>query len=302
MGLFNLGGVLGAFMPDKTSTMVKNQALQDQINSSTSGMNDYRSAANEALSDYGAANRAAMAKAAPLYNQSIGEAQDLKNSLANSSYMADRERVRAGDLSALQGLLGSMGGGMSASDKIAASRLGYAGRPSSTYMDKARQSYLGAFASPIAANIFGGLNNAAYGSSADRYQNIGTQLGLMNYRNSMPSALAGMTLNPLYARQQARQSEIGQLQGLSDASNSNFAGFKTQKNKWAAAAGAVDDSLNSAADMAMSAYSGGLMGGGGGGMLGKVGGMFGLSNKGGGLLTKQQAAARAAQDDIEPGG
>ena len=79
-----------------------------------------------------------------------------------------------------------------------------------------------------------------------------------------------MELNPLQALQQSRASEISQLGGLSDVARSNLAGFKENRNKWAAAAGAVDQSLNSALDTYLSLYSGGMIGGGGGGMFGGI--------------------------------
>lgn len=88
----------------------------------------------------------------------------------------------------------------------------------------------------------------------------------------MPLGLAQLELNPLQALQAARANEISQLSGLSDVARSNFAGFKENRNKWAAAAGALDQSLNSALDTGLSLYSGGLIGGNTGGMLG---GLFG---------------------------
>ena len=119
--------------------------------------------------------RHAIGEVGRLNKQSEAETNQMLGGLRNSSFMGDRERARSGDLAALQGLLGQMGGGMSKSDKMAASRLGYAGKPSSSYMDKQRSSYLGAFGAPIAQQIFGGLNQAAGGAAAERGQNISQQ-------------------------------------------------------------------------------------------------------------------------------
>jgi hypothetical protein len=238
-------------------------------------MGQYRTKAGEALGSYEAANRRAIQEAQRLGAQTEGEIGSLLGGLRGASYMSDRERTRQGDLAALNTLLGQLGGGMSRADKAAASRLGYAGRPSSSYMDKQRSSYLGAFGAPIASQIFAGLNPAAAGAAAERGANVRQQLGLMDYRNQIPAGLAEMELNPLQALQAARQSEIAQLGGLSDVARSNLAGFKENRNKWAAAAGAVDQSLNSALDTYMSLYSGGMLGGGGGGG-GGLGGLFGM--------------------------
>jgi hypothetical protein len=269
-GVFNLGGILDAFSPPKTERVYTSPELQGEINTTIGGMGQYRTQAGQSLSDYEKANREAINQARRLGAQTEGEIGGLLGGLRQSSYMTDRERTRSGDLAALNQLLGQMGGGMSRADKAAASRLGYAGRPSSSYMDKQRSSYLGAFGAPIASQIFAGLNPAAAGAATERGANVAQQLGLMDYRSQIPLGYAQMELNPLQALQQSRASEISQLGGLSDVAKSNLAGFKEQRNKWAAAAGAVDQSLNSALDTYMSLYSGGMIGGGGKGMFGGI--------------------------------
>lgn len=288
MGISNLGGIIGAFAPDKMERMYKNEGLQKQIDTSVGGMDKYRSEADTAIGNYTGANRRAIGDVSRLNKQTEAETNQMLGGLRQASFMGDRERAREGDLAALQGLLGQMGGGMSKSDKMAASRLGYAGKPSSSYMDKQRSSYIGAFGAPIAQQIFGGLNQAAGGAASERGQNINQQMGLMGYRNALPTNLAQMELNPLRARQMARESEIGQLGGLSGVNESNFAGFQKKRNKWAALGDALDSSVNSAIDTGMSLYSGGMLGGGGGGgggggMLGGLmGGLKGLGKSGGG--------------------
>lgn len=294
MGISNLGGIIGAFAPSKMERMYNNEGLQKQIDTSIGGMDQYRKEADTAVGNYTGANRRAIGEVTRLNQQTEGETNQMLGGLRNASFMGDRERARSGDLAALQGLLGQMGGGMSKADKMAASRLGYAGKPSSSYMDKQRSSYIGSFGAPIAQQIFGGLNQAAGGAAAERGQNISQQMGLMGYRNSLPMNLAEMELNPLKARQAARQSEIGQLGGLSDVNNSNFAGFQEKKNKWAALGEAMDSSVNSAIDTGLTLYSGGLLGGkaGGGGLLGGM--LGGLIGKAGQPAAAAAAAAPAA--------
>lgn len=301
MGISNLGGIIGAFAPPKMERMYNNEGLQKQIDTSIGGMDKYRAASDAAMSAYSGANRTAINETNRLNKQTEGETNQMLGNLRNSSFMADRERARDGDLSALNNFMGQLGGGMSKSDKVAASRLGYAGRPSSTYMDKARSSYVGAFGAPIAQQIFGGLNQAAGGAAAERGQNVSQQMGLMGYRNSLPGMTAEMELNPLKAMQASRQSEIAQLGGLSDVNNSNFAGFHEKKNKWAALGDAVDSSVNSAIDTGLSLYSGGLLGGkaGGGGMLGGLlGGLVG--NAGQPAPAAAAAAAPAVVSSANP--
>lgn len=291
MGISNLGGMISAFAPDKIERMYNNEGLQKQIDSSIGGMDRYRNEADTGISNYTGANRRAIGDVNRLNQQTEGETNQMLGKLRNSSFLQDREQTRGSDLAALNGLLGQLGGGTSKADKMAASRLGYAGKPSSSYMDKQRSSYMGAFGAPIAQQIFGGLNQAAGGAAAERERNVSQQMGLMGYRNQLPMNAADMELNPLRARQMARESEVGQLSGLSGVNNSNFAGFKKKRNKWAAFGDAVDSSTNSAIDTGLSLYSGGMIGGkgggggggwGGGGQSGMSSGMYGFGNGYGG--------------------
>lgn len=297
MGVFNLGGIIDAFSPAKMERVYNSPELQGQLTTTIGGMDQYRSKAGQALGNYETANRRAIEESRRLGALTEGEIGGMLGGLRGASYLADRERTREGDLAALNTLLGQLGGGMSRADKAAASRLGYAGRPSSSYMDKQRSSYLGAFGAPIASQIFAGLNPAASGAAQERGANVRQQLGLMDYRNQIPAGMAEMELNPLQALQAARQSEIAQLGGLSDVARSNLAGFKENKNKWAQAVKAVDEGLNSALDTYLSLYSGGMVGGGRGAFGGLLGGergsgsrstgtpqanplLFGMSNQG----------------------
>lgn len=289
MGVFNLGGVVEAFAPSKLERVYKSPELQTQAALTTAGMEGYRTKAADVLSRYDAANRRAMEESRRLGAQTESELNQLLGGLSGADYLSDRERVRAGDIAAMTGLLGQIGGGMSAADKTAAARLGFAGRPSGTYMDKARQSYLGAFASPISQQIFSGLDRAASGAAAGRAQNIAQQLELMQQRNRIPMGLAEMELSPLEALQASRASEIGQLGSLGEVFAQNLGGFREKKNKWAAATQAVDEGLNSALDTYLSMYGGGMLGGmGGGGSKkpggggGGLGGLFGGGGGGGG--------------------
>lgn len=294
MGISNLGGIIGAIAPSKMERMYNNEGLQKQIDTSIGGMDKYRGEADTAIGNYTGANRRAIGDVTRLNKQTEGETNQMLGTLRSSSFMGDRERAREGDLAAFQGLLGQMGGGMSKSDKMAASRLGYAGKPSSSYMDKQRSSYLGSFGAPIAQQIFGGLNQAAGGAAAERGQSVGQQMGLMQYRNQLPMNLAEMEMNPLRARQMARESEIGQLSGLSGVNNQNFAGFQEKKNKWAALGGALDESMNSAIKTGLDLYSGGMLGGSSGQSGGMLGGLLG------GLVGTRGGAAPAAAAAAAP--
>jgi len=283
-GLFNFGGVADALMGRKTKKMYVSDPLQGQIDKSISGMDDYRGNIAKGLGDYEAGMKENVAKQKsyePLAEKELGQVQA---EVLGGDYMADRERMRGGDLGSLTSLLEQMGGGMSAADKTAAARLGYAGRPSGTYQDKSRQAFLGAFASPLANTIYSGLNSGASAADAARRGKAGTVAGVIEERSKIPDRATDRMLAVPSARADFYGKEIGALGGLGDVNKQNFMGIKEEKNKWASALGAMDESANAAVDTAMSIYGlggmGGFMGGGAGG--GAIGGLMGGGGGGGG--------------------
>lgn len=285
MGLFNLGGVVGAFAKPKLKRIYLNDKLQGEIDTSTGRMGGYRSAMDASLADYEKGMAENIGEQKRLNKLSMGEIADDMQKAGTADYIADRERIRSGDLAALGGWMGDLGGTMSRADKLAASRLGYAGRPSSTYLDTARANRMAGFSAPIASQIFGGLNQGAALADNARGANLMRRAGLRSERGELPDRITDRMLQPAQARSWAYGDEIGKLGGLSDVNRSNFGGFKEEQNQWAQAIGAIDESLNSAVDIAASMYGMGGMGGGGGGgimsMLGGGGGGGGGGNGGG---------------------
>jgi hypothetical protein len=288
MGIFALGNVMDAAMGRKLKRIYTSDPLQQQIDKSIGGVEAYRGDVQRGLADYGAANVENVEAQKRYAKMAEGEIGSVLGDVVKGDFLADRERTREGDITSLTNLLAQVGGGMSASDKAAQARLGYAGRPTGTYADKARQAYLGAFAAPLAQTIYGGLTGAASGAEASRRAKAGTTVGLIEARAQQPERALAATLNPARARGELMGTEIGLLGGLGDVNKANFAGFKEEKNKFAAMTQAVDESLNSAVDTYASMYTGGLSkgmfngGGGGGGGGGMLAGLFGGGGGGGG--------------------
>ena len=282
MGLFNLGGVVGAFAKPKLKRIHLNDKLQGEIDNTTGRMGGYRSSMDTSLTDYEKGMAQNIEEQKRLNKLSMGEISTDMAKEGNADFMGDRERIRTGDLAALGDFMGTMGGTMSRADKLAASRLGYAGRPSSTYLDTARANRVGAFSAPVANTIFAGLNQGAGMADTARGASIMRRAGLRRERGELPDRITDRMLQPAQARSWAMGDEIRQLGGLSNVNKSNFGGFKEEQNQWAQALGAVDESLNSAVDIAASMYGMGGMGGGGGGIMSMLGGGGGGGAAGGG--------------------
>lgn len=271
--MFNLGGVVDAFAGRKLKRINNNENLQDEINRTISTMPDYRKHLDRYLGDYDAGMKDNIAEQRRLGKITEGEIGGLLSTLRDNDYLSDRERIREGDLAAVNSFISQMGGGGSREDKAAMARLGYAGRPSGSYATKVRQSYLTSTASPLIAQVLAGLNTGANQSSNSRRANVGQSVGLIRERNDLPDRITDRMLAPMNARISAKEAEIGALDGMADVDRKNLQGFKEEKNKWAAALMEVDKSLNSALDTYLSMYSGGMMGGGGGGgIMGMMGG------------------------------
>ena len=285
MGLFNLGGVVGAFAKPKLKRIHLNDKLQGEIDNTTGRMGGYRSSMDTSLTDYEKGMAQNIEEQKRLNKLSMGEIGEDMQKAGSADFIGDRERIRTGDLAALSGWMGDLGGTMSRADKLAASRLGYAGRPSSTYLDTARANRMAGFSAPIASQIFEGLNQGAALADSARGANLMRRAGLRTERGELPDRITDRMLQPAQARSWAMGDEISKLGGLSDVNRSNFGGFKEEQNQWAQALGAVDESLNSAVDIAASMYGmggGGMGGGGGGGIMSMLGGGGGGVGGGGG--------------------
>lgn len=290
MGIFNGGELLRSFMPDKYERRYNSDTLQGEIDKTTKGLDAFRTGQAKTLDDYTAAigkNIAWREKYAPANEAEIN---NLIGSEKNYDFLGDRDRARDSDISALNSFLGNLGGGMSKSDKVAASRLGYAGRPSSGYLDRARNAYIGAFASQPLNTIMAGATNTANSAAAARRSNIAQRLGLLDKRAGLMDDMSEMVLNPARARAAMMNDEIGALSGLGGVYKQNLAGWERKVNPWVGAASAVDNSLNSVVDTAVDLVGkvyggggmGGMMGGGGGGGMGGGGGIMSMFGKGGG--------------------
>lgn len=292
MGVFNGGELLRSFMPDKYERRYNSDTLQGEIDKTTKGMDAYRTGQAKTLDDYTAASARGVAWREKYAPANEAELNTMLAAEKNYDFLGDRERARSGDIAALEGVLGRLGGGMSKADKIGAARLGYAGRPSSGYLDRARNSYLGAFAQQPLNTILAGSTNAAQQAGNARRANVAQRLGLIDKRASLMDDIADQVLNPARARTAMLNDEIGALSGLGGVYKQNLAGWEKKVNPWVGAASAIDESLNSALDIVMEYYGGGMggMGGGMGGMGGGMGGGGGMSgimsgmSKGGGTV------------------
>lgn len=284
MGVFNFGSMLGAFkgtpkyksifLPydpevrkqtvSQLDTLGKDQALDSDIFSTLR-------ARNEGLGNQYAEDSQSFAS---LLKSMAGQGTDP---------YAGYERLRSGNLGALDKWKTNLMDYGSAYDKLAGARVGNGGSPGSSYMSILNQDRAGRNISPILSQIFGNLGR-------DTATLEGSSLADKMFRTQLPQRsldlLAGsneLPLREMAARTKSRGLGAAILDALENISKSNSARgtqrIRTGLDRWSDFGKAADEGLNSALDLVMSMYGGGsggllsgLMGGGKGGGKGGGGG------------------------------
>lgn len=270
MGLFNLGNMIGAFSGTPKYDAIDlpyNKDVNEQLKSllatlgvdtgTDTGIFDTLRAKNEALS--------------PEYATASKSGANLLQALANNGAdpYGGYERLRSGNLDALDKWKNNLFDYGSRYDKLAGARTGMGGSPGSSYMSILNQDRAGKNLSPVLSQIFGSLGRdtaALEGSSlqdrAFRSQLPGQALQLLAGANELP-------LREQAARQKSRSLGAMLLAALGDIARGNEARGvqrrKTGLDRWSQFGQAADEGLNSALNIITSLYSGGLLGGMGGG-------------------------------------
>lgn len=273
MALFNIGQLIGSFARPKTSQVLYSDELNKALNATTSGLPDYRAAQEADLgrltTELGRATenlRGLEAGDQSILTQLLGQQQD---PLATYREIGN---YQTGVLDSLAKNLAGMG---RSQDSALMARFGMGGRGNSTYQNISTIDRLSKNLAPYYAQSLGNLGRDTGIVSDARTGNVSNVMDILNSRASVPMRTVGIQTLPSQQRSQNLQTEISSLLGLGEGYRGNSAGFKQENNKWADAFSAIDDSLNSAVDIGMSAYSGGATGGLGGILGGVMGGSSG---------------------------
>lgn len=266
MALFNIGGLISSFARPKTTRVQYSGLLDQALNDTTSSLPGYRVAQDADLSrltsEVGRATeniRGLEAGDQSILSQLIGS--------SNVDPMKTYRDIGAYQTGVLDKLAKDLGNQGRAQDNALLARFGAGGRGGSTYQTNSIVDRLSRNLAPVYAQTLGNLGRDTGIITGARTENAGNIMDLINARASVPTRTIGLQTIPSNQRTQNLNSEIAALLGLGEGYRGNTAGYREDQNKWAQAFGAVDNSLNSAADLGL--FGGSLRGGGG------VGGLFG---------------------------
>lgn len=291
MAIANLGGMLGALMPPKLNRITYSSDLDKALNATTAGLGAYRTAQD---ADLGRLTDE-LGRATQNLRGLEGQDQSILGQLIGQNQvdpMNTYREIGAYQTGVLDKLAKDLSGMGRSQDNALMARFGLGGRSGGTYQTNSIVDRLSKNLAPYYAQTLGNLGRDTGIVTGARTEGVGNVLDLINARAGVPMRTVGIQALPSQQRTQNLQSEIAALLGLGEGYRGNTAGFKEEKNKWAAFADAADEGINSALDTAMSLYSGGMTGGmfGGGGRSGgggqSGGGFFPTSgygmNRGGG--------------------
>jgi len=270
-GISNLGGILGAFLKPKTSHVKYSDALAGQLDNTTNSLTGYRSSQAGDLAKYGLALDEATGKVKAL---EAGDNSVLAQLIASSNQDPMDTYRGVGDyqFGVLDKLSKSIAGQGRAQDNALLAQFGAGGRGGSTYQTNSILDRLTRNLAPVYAGALSNLGRDTGTIVNGRTTNAGNVVNLLNTRAGIPLRTLPLQTATMDQRTQNLMDEIAAEGGLGNNYRTNSAGFKEEKNKWAALGDALDSSVNSAIDTGMSLYSGGLSGGGGGGIMSFLGG------------------------------
>lgn len=283
-GIFQLGNVIGSFAKPKEEKQYLNDALTGQIDKTTTGLDAFR-----------AGNAADLAKMGLEIDQATGQIKALApgdmqtiGGLINAGSEDPFTTYRnVGDyqFGVLDRLSKSLAGQGKAQDNALLARFGMGGRGGSTYQTNTILDRISRNLAPVYAGSLQNLGRDTGTIVQGRTTGAQNVLNLIANRAAIPSRTLPLLTALTDQRATNLNNEIGAETGLGQASRINYLGTKVTPNKWAAAASAIDDSLNSAVDTGMSLasmYLGGGAGGALGGLMGGMGGGGGSKGFGGG--------------------
>jgi len=287
MGIFAAGDILNAIFPPKLKQIYYDNLLKEQQDAATGqiGANRALNAADLGIFDKDAKAAAENVRGLTAEDQRLYG--NMARILAGSDPLATRGAVGQQNFDLFDKYAKRVGSETSLSDKLQSARLGYGERGPSTYSSTLIADRTARNLSPALAALLGQTGADSSRVLADRRLDFGAADAAINSRANVPTRVLSIDMAPITARNQVTAQDLASIMAALNSAKANTAGFKEEKNKWAAAGQAIDSSLNEALSTALSLYSGGMMGGGGGG--GGIMSMFGGGNKasGGGIGSAQ---------------
>lgn len=260
-----LGAIGGLFGKPKLKQIKYSDAVDAELGNQVTNLNAATAANNATLANY----EAAIARMRPMVQGAADEDVGLLGRLNTREFNYDPisayERLRTGNLAAFDDQLAKASTRGSVADKLAMSARGYGGRGSGAYEQILRNRTIGATGMPVLNTIFGNLGSDTTSTDLARQRTNAGILANIGARRAIPMSVLDFEGAPINVRNAATMAGITGLSSLADTAKTNTAGFKEEKNKWAAFLEGMGKSLDQAGGTALSLWSGGMFGGGGGG-------------------------------------
>lgn len=268
-GIFNLGGVLNSFLPPKEQKQFLNDTLTGQIDKTTAGLDDFRTGNAADLAKMGLEIDQATGQIKALAPGDMQTIAGLINAGSEDPFTTYRN-VGDYQFGVLDKLSKNLAGLGRSQDNATLARFGMGGRGGSTFQTNTILDRISKNLSPVYAGALQNIGRDSSGIVQGRTTGAQNVLNLIANRAAIPSRTLPLLTALTDQRANNLSNEIAAETGLGQASRINYLGTKVTPNKWAAAASAVDSSLNSAVDTGMSLASmylggGGSKGFGGGG-------------------------------------
>lgn len=267
------------FGKDELKPQYVNDALQGQINISSATTPEwFRTLAKKSVADLVSKNPGYVAA------QEGDTGAALTNLNTAGSRVAGFDPIKVAkdwgstQMSNIQSLIRSLTGADSAAAKMARLRLGYAGRPDSSYQQLLRSQDAAKSVMPVAESLLSRVGSDV-GSMGTVSQNaIGSLVAALSSIPGAYQALAEAILRPAQAAGTVGGSDAGILQALAEAANGNFAGFEQIRKMglmdYNNALGSLLNGVGVTGSGGSYKAGGGSGGGGGGGGLGSILGLL----------------------------
>lgn len=273
-----IGSAIGGFFGGpKIKPIEYNKYLTDTISDQAIGLRGLRKIGDTAADAYAANLAAATPQATQLNQDTIARLGSLADQYSGFDPAATYERLRGGNIASLADQFVNLATYGQEADKAALAARGYGGRGPSSYESILRADRISRNIAPVLNTIYSTLGADTTGLNNNRLANLSQVVPTLQYRSTLPDALASRALLPYQARLAMLGSEIPLSGEIAGAAKSNIAGYEQTQNKWANFFQQLGRATDQAADAYLSIYGGGMMGGGGGGL----GGLSGITGGGG---------------------
>lgn len=260
MPLFDMGGVLNGFLPDKITQQVYSPGVQAGIETTAANAGNVYNANNADINQYSTDLNTAKGQIAGLQPQDMATLSGLIQKYSNADSQGSAESFGNYELNALKGFSSQLANQNSLGVRMANSAYNPSGGGSS-YGNSQLLNNISANLAPVFSSIMAGLPSAASMFGANDRANYGVATDAINQRAAIPMRTPNLDILPISQRNNNLAASVAAYGGLGQDAVTNTAGWLDTKNPWVAAAGALDSVGNTAADMVASAYTGGAVGG-----------------------------------------